>query len=152
MQYSAKFWKFPLHLSWKGSTINKSTWTYIIHILCLITYNQQFTINIMAENNNNQNKLNIELPEEIAEGTYSNLAVISHSQSEFIVDFVRMVPNVPKAKVKSRVIMTPENAKRLLGALAENIKKFESQNGVIKGGNNTPPFPIGFNTTPKAQA
>jgi len=71
----------------------------------------------MAENHNKQgNKLNIELPEEIAEGTYSNLAVISHSQSEFIVDFVRMVPNVPKAKVKSRVIMTPENAKRLLGA------------------------------------
>jgi hypothetical protein len=106
----------------------------------------------MAENHNKQgNKLNIELPEEIAEGTYSNLAVISHSQSEFIVDFVRMVPNVPKAKVKSRIIMTPENAKRLLGALAENIKKFESQNGPISGGGNTPPFPIGFNT-PKAQA
>ena len=106
----------------------------------------------MAENHKQGNKLNIELPEEIAEGTYSNLAVISHSQSEFIVDFVRMVPNVPKAKVKSRVIMTPENAKRLLAALAENIKKFESQNGQISGGGNTPPFPIGFNTTPKAQA
>jgi len=105
----------------------------------------------MAENHNQNNKLNIELPEEIAEGTYSNLAVISHSQSEFIVDFVRMVPNVPKAKVKSRIIMTPQNAKRLLGALAENIKKFESQNGPISGGNSTPPFPIGFNT-PKAQA
>jgi len=103
----------------------------------------------MAENN--QNKLNIELPEEIAEGTYSNLAVISHSQSEFIVDFVRMVPNVPKAKVKSRVIMTPENAKRLLGALAENIKKFEGQFGQIGGGGPASPFPMNFNT-PKAQA
>ena len=100
---------------------------------------------------NKQQQLNIELPEEIAEGTYSNLAVISHSHSEFILDFVRMVPNVPKAKVQSRVIMTPENAKRLVNALAENIKKFEAQFGQVAGGNETSPFSMNFNT-PKAQA
>ena len=94
----------------------------------------------MAEEKKKQNQLNIELPEEVSEGTYSNLAIISHSHTEFVVDFIRLVPNVPKAKVKSRIIMTPENAKRLLGALAENIKKFESQNGQINGGNSTPPF------------
>lgn len=101
------------------------------------------------EDNKNKNQLNIELPEEVAEGTYSNLAVISHSQSEFILDFVRMVPNVPKAKVQSRIIMTPENAKRLVQALNENIKKFEGQFGNVGG--DTSPFPMNFNT-PKAQA
>lgn len=97
------------------------------------------------------NKLNIEIPEDIAEGTYSNLAIISHSNSEFVVDFVRLVPNVPKAKVKSRVILTPVHAKKLLQALADNVNKFESQFGEIdtnKGGN-VPPF--NFNT-PKAKA
>ena len=74
----------------------------------------------MEENQNNQ--INIELPEEIAEGIYSNLAIISHSPTEFIVDFIRMVPNVPKAKVKSRLILTPEHAKRLLSALSDNVK------------------------------
>ena len=78
-----------------------------------------------------QNQINIELPEEVAEGIYSNLAIISHSHSEFVVDFVRMMPNVPKAKVKARVILTPQHAKRLLRALADNMKKFESQFGVI---------------------
>ena len=98
------------------------------------------------------NKLSIELPEEVAEGTYSNLAVISHSQSEFIVDFVRMVPNVPKAKVKSRIIMTPDNAKRFLAAMADNIKKFESQFGSIgPEGSDLSPFPMNFNT-PKGEA
>lgn len=97
------------------------------------------------------NKLNIEIPEDVAEGTYSNLAIISHSNSEFVVDFVRLVPNVPKAKVKSRVILTPVHAKKLLQALADNVNKFESQFGEIdinKGGN-VPPF--NFNT-PKAKA
>lgn len=103
----------------------------------------------MADNKKQQ--LNIELPEDIAEGTYTNLAVISHSHSEFILDFVRMVPNVPKAKVQSRVIMTPENAKRLVHALTENIKKFEGQFGQVAGGNDANPFQMNFNT-PKAQA
>lgn len=78
------------------------------------------------------NNIQIELTEDVAQGTYSNLAVISHSSSEFVVDFVRMVPGVPKAKVKSRIILTPEHAKRLMMALMDNIKKYEAQNGEIK--------------------
>ena len=97
------------------------------------------------------NKLNIELPEEIAEGTYSNLAVISHSNSEFIIDFIRTVPNVPKAKVKSRVILTPQHAKRLLKALTDNVKKFEGQHGKIGEQEQSLFPPMGF-ITPKAEA
>lgn len=77
------------------------------------------------------NQLNIELPEQISEGEYANLAVITHSASEFVADFVRVVPNVPKARVKSRVILAPLHAKRLLGALQENIAKYEAQYGAI---------------------
>lgn len=77
-------------------------------------------------------QLNIELSEEIAQGIYSNLAVITHSTSEFVVDFVRIMPGIPKANVKSRIILTPEHAKRLLFALQDNIKKFEAANGTIK--------------------
>jgi predicted transcriptional regulator len=96
-------------------------------------------------------QLNIELPEDIAEGTYSNLAIISHSHSEFVVDFIRLVPNVPKAKVKSRIILTPQHAKRLLNALADNVKKYEQQFGIIDEPD-TPPFPPMNFSTPKAQA
>lgn len=105
----------------------------------------------MAEEKKKSNQLNIELPEEIAEGIYSNLAIISHSHTEFVVDFVRLVPNVPKAKVKSRIILTPTHAKRLLKALADNVRKFESQHGNIseKEFPNLPP--MNFNTPP-AQA
>lgn len=84
------------------------------------------------EDNKNKNQLNIELSEEVAQGIYSNLAVITHSSSEFVVDFVRIMPGVPKANVKSRVILTPEHAKRLLLALEDNVKKFENQHGPIK--------------------
>jgi hypothetical protein len=99
--------------------------------------------------NDNKNQINIELSEEIAEGVYSNLAIITHSQSEFVIDFVKLMPGVQKAKVKSRIILTPEHAKRLYKALADNIKKFESVNGVIKdGGDHMPPFNMG----PAAQA
>jgi hypothetical protein len=73
------------------------------------------------------NEIQIELSEEIAQGTYTNLAIIAHSSSEFIIDFIRIVPGMPKAKVKSRVILTPDNAKRLLYALEDNIAKFEQQ-------------------------
>jgi hypothetical protein len=104
----------------------------------------------MAENKNKPNQLNIELPEEVAEGTYSNLAIISHSNSEFVVDFVRLVPNVPKAKVKSRIILTPQHAKRLMRALVDNVKKFEAQHGVIEEPDQQYPT-MNFNT-PKAQA
>lgn len=80
----------------------------------------------------NQPKLNIELSEEVAEGIYSNLAIITHSNSEFVIDFVRMMPGMPKANVKSRIILTPEHAKRLYNALRDNINKFEAVNGKIK--------------------
>ena len=96
-------------------------------------------------------QFNIELPEEIAEGTYSNLAIISHSNSEFVVDFVRLVPNVPKAKVKSRIILTPQHAKRLLNALKGNIDKYEAQHGLIEDNHQTPSIPMNFNM-PKAEA
>jgi hypothetical protein len=86
----------------------------------------------MDENQNQPNQINIELSEEVAEGIYSNLAIITHSASEFIVDFVRVLPNVPKAKVKSRIVLTPEHAKRLMLALTDNILKYESMHGVIK--------------------
>lgn len=99
----------------------------------------------MSENKN-KNQINIELSEEIAEGTYANLAIITHSHSEFIVDFVKLMPGVQKAKVKSRVILTPEHAKRLYKALADNLKKYESAYGPIKeapGHDVMPPFTLG---------
>ncbi len=100
----------------------------------------------MEENKNK--KINIDLSEEVAEGIYSNLAIITHSHAEFIVDFVKMMPGAPKAKVKSRIILTPEHAKRLTKALADNIRKFESLHGPIKetkdGG--LPPFTMGAPT------
>jgi hypothetical protein len=80
----------------------------------------------------NQTGINIELTEEVAQGIYSNLAIIAHSSSEFVVDFVRIMPGLPKAKVKSRIILTPEHAKRLLLALQDNVLKYESMHGVIK--------------------
>lgn len=86
------------------------------------------------ENKPNNNQLNIELTEDIAEGTYANLAIITHSHSEFVMDFVRVMPGVPKAKVKSRVVLTPFHAKRLQKALAENIKKYEANHGPIADG------------------
>lgn len=79
----------------------------------------------MQDNNNNpQNQINIELSEDIADGIYSNLAIISHSHSEFVLDFVRLMPNVPKAKVKARIVLTPQHAKRLLKALHDNLNKY----------------------------
>lgn len=106
----------------------------------------------MEENKKGQ-QLNIELKEEVAQGTYSNLAIITHSTSEFVLDFVRIMPGIPKAEVKSRVILTPEHAKRLLHALKDNIAKFEAMNGPIKdidgGGGN--PIPMNFGG-PTAQA
>ena len=78
------------------------------------------------------NQLNIEISEEVAEGNYANLAIITHSHAEFVIDFVSVMPGTPKSKVKSRIILTPQHAKRLMKALAENIGKFESVNGSIK--------------------
>jgi hypothetical protein len=104
------------------------------------------------QNVNNQNQINIELSEEIAEGIYSNLAMITHSNAEFIVDFIKMMPGVPKAKVKSRIILTPQHAKRLLKALQDNVSKYEAIHGSIKDPNpegNMPPINFGG---PTAQA
>ena len=85
---------------------------------------------------NENNEMQIELTPEIAEGIYSNLAIISHSSSEFVVDFVRLMPGVPKAPVKSRIILTPEHAKRLMFAIEENILKYEKQFGPIRMNDN----------------
>lgn len=101
------------------------------------------------EKKENPNQINIELNEETAEGTYANLAIITHSPTEFVTDFVRVMPGMPKAKVKSRVILTPFHAKRLLKALGDNIRRYEEQHGVIAEDNNdngggTAPFPMNF--------
>lgn len=97
---------------------------------------------------NQDQQINVELSEEVAEGTYSNLAMIAHSNSEFVIDFIRLMPGVPKAKVKSRIIMTPDHAKRLLAALKDNINKFENSFGKIQGGDEGPSFPLNFGGTP----
>lgn len=78
------------------------------------------------------NQINIEISEEIAEGQYANLAIITHSHSEFVIDFVNVMPGTPKSKVKSRIVLTPFHAKRLMKALVENVKKFEAANGTIQ--------------------
>ncbi len=104
-------------------------------------------------NENETNQIQIELKEDVAQGTYSNLAIITHSPTEFILDFIRMMPGVPKAEVKSRIILTPEHAKRLLAALKDNISKYESVFGAIKNSEGmTPPvIPMNFGG-PAAQA
>jgi hypothetical protein len=94
-----------------------------------------------------QNQISIELSEEIAEGVYANLAMIAHSNTEFVIDFIRLMPGVPKAKVKSRIIITPEHAKRLLAALKDNIRKFEETFGDIKQNEDMPKFPMNFGGT-----
>ncbi|MCX8019599.1 MAG: DUF3467 domain-containing protein [Chitinophagaceae bacterium] len=86
----------------------------------------------MDEQKMQPNQLNIEISEDIAEGTYANLAIITHSHAEFVIDFVNVMPGTPKSKVKSRIIFTPQHAKRFMNALAENIQKFEEVNGPIK--------------------
>ncbi len=96
------------------------------------------------------NQLNIEISEEVADGIYSNLAIITHSNSEFVVDFVRVMPGVPKAKVKARVLLTPQHAKRLMRALADNIQKFEQVHGPIRE-TEMPEIPMNFGG-PTAQA
>ncbi len=106
------------------------------------------------QSKNNSNQLNIELSDEVAQGTYSNLAIITHSTTEFIIDFIRVMPGVPKAGVKSRIILTPEHAKRLLMALQDNVKKYEQQNGTVKVNSghdpNIPPINFGSGNIPLA--
>ena len=95
------------------------------------------------KNTGNKNSLNIEITDEISQGTYSNLAIIAHSKAEFVIDFTRVLPGTPKAKVHSRIIMTPQHAKMLARALNDNISKFESVNGEIRveGSGNINNFP-----------
>ncbi len=101
------------------------------------------------EHNNQEGQINIELDEKTAEGIYSNLAIINHSQSEFIVDYITLMPGVPKAKVRSRIILTPQHAKRFLAALKENIQRYESVHGEIKEGDH-PQLPLNFGPTGQA--
>lgn len=103
----------------------------------------------MSDQANKEQKINIELDEKTAEGIYSNLAIINHSISEFIVDFIAMMPGAPKAKVRSRVILTPEHAKRLHKALGDNIQRFEKANGTIQT-QDQPPIPLNFGPTGEA--
>jgi hypothetical protein len=99
--------------------------------------------------NNQQEQIDIELDEKIAEGIYSNLAIINHSSSEFVLDFVSIMPGIPKAKVKSRIVLTPQHAKRLLKAIGENIHRFEVANGEIKE-SDQPSIPLSFGPTGQA--
>jgi hypothetical protein len=105
--------------------------------------------------NNDSNKpkegqLNIELPDEVSDGIYSNLAIINHSVSEFVVDFITIMPGKPKAKVKSRVVLTPQHAKRFMRALADNIKKYEQAHGEIKENEKATQIPLNFGPTGQA--
>jgi hypothetical protein len=99
--------------------------------------------------NNNENQVNIELTEDIALGVYSNLAIITHSPTEIVSDFIQMMPGMPKGKVRSRVIMTPQNAKRFMRALIENVQKYEQTFGVIEDLDlpGAPPMNFGTPTT-----
>lgn len=104
------------------------------------------------DNKNKEGKkgqINIELDEAIAEGTYSNLAIINHSISEFVVDFVNIMPGAPKSKVKARIILTPQHAKRLLNALSDNLNRFEQAHGEIKDYEKAP-TPLNFGPTGQA--
>lgn len=103
----------------------------------------------MSNPKQQQEQINIELDETIAEGIYSNLAIINHSSSEFVLDFVSIMPGIPKARVKSRIVLTPQHAKRLLRAIGENIHRFEAAHGEIK---ETEQAPIPLNFGPAGQA
>lgn len=95
------------------------------------------------ENNENNGQLQIELKEDVAQGVYTNLAIITHSSSEFVLDFVRVLPGMPKASVQSRIVMAPEHAKRLLRALEDNIRKYEQVFGPIQAPDRTVLAPFG---------
>lgn len=99
----------------------------------------------MDDKKNTQNQLNIEVPDDIAGGVYSNFVIVGHSSSEFVLDFVQVLPGLPKAKVRSRVIMTAQHAKRLLNAMKENVDKYEAAFGQIEIIDaKLPPYSPGF--------
>lgn len=104
----------------------------------------------MSESNKNKKgQINIELDEKVAQGIYSNLAIINHSASEFVLDFIAIMPGVPKSKVKSRIILTPQHAKRFLKALSDNVRRFENTHGEITDFEQ-PPLPLNFGPTGEA--
>ncbi|MGC6479412.1 MAG: DUF3467 domain-containing protein [Flavobacteriaceae bacterium] len=103
----------------------------------------------MSDQNPKEHKINISIDEKLADGIYSNLAIINHSPSEFVVDFVALMPGAPKANVKSRIILTPEHAKRFHKALGENLHRYESTHGDITT-NDAPPIPMNFGPTGEA--
>ncbi len=120
----------------------------MVNLLPTMTPNQLTVFVQMAKRKDAQEEpeqqINIELSEEMAEGVYANLAMIAHSNTEFVIDFIRLMPGVPKAKVKSRVILTPEHAQRLLTALQDNISKYEDNFGTIRQTSEPMPFPMNF--------
>ena len=97
----------------------------------------------MEQNEHPSGKIDIELSDAHAQGVYSNLAVINHSQGEFVMDYLSLMPGVPKARVVSRVILTPLNAKKLLAALSDNLHRYESLFGEIRDTESVPPPPVG---------
>jgi uncharacterized protein (DUF1778 family) len=99
--------------------------------------------------NKQNNQINIELDEQTADGVYANLAIINHSVSEFVVDFISIMPGRPKAKVKSRIILTPQHAKKFLKALGDNVQRFEKAHGTIKD-YDQPTIPLNFGPTGEA--
>tara|TARA_B110000263_G_C15296710_1_gene505903 strand:+ start:1356 stop:1658 length:303 start_codon:yes stop_codon:yes gene_type:complete len=99
--------------------------------------------------NQKTNQINIELTDEISKGKYANLAMIAHSSSEFVLDFIQLMPGVPKAKVNSRIIITPEHAKKFSMALSDNISKYEKNYDLIKDFNELPKFPLDINSSKK---
>ncbi|CAI8265096.1 MAG: Uncharacterised protein [Bacteroidota bacterium] len=103
----------------------------------------------MSDKAKKDGSINIELDPETAQGTYANLAIINHSASEFVVDFINIMPGAPKAKVRSRIILTPQHAKRFLKALGENVQRFEAAHGEIKD-YEQPPIPLNFGPTGEA--
>lgn len=97
------------------------------------------------DNNGNKTQVSLEIRPDIAKGTYSNLAIISHSGSEFIIDFATILPGLPKPDITNRIVMTPEHAKRLMNALTDNIGKYEAQFGKISTGSAEPKATFNLN-------
>jgi hypothetical protein len=105
---------------------------FYVAIFYAFTFTTFIFVKISFMQDQPQNQINIEISEEVAEGTYANLAIITHSHAEFVIDFVNVMPGTPKSKVKSRIIFTPQHAKRFMKALVENVQRYEAANGMIK--------------------
>ena len=111
---------------------NRSVWGGFFYFDSISFLHLKLKLFVMEDKNQQPPQLNIEISEEVAEGEYANLAIITHSHAEFVIDFVNVMPGTPKSKVKSRIILTPQHAKRFMKALTENIQRFEAANGKIQ--------------------